>query len=286
MGARVELLSGLGRLAATTELLQRTRRSDADIGVWDAFDVQWWWRRPRRSDDLVLPVWFDDAGPCGAVVLTDWGDRWQADALVAPGGAVELSTVWAALVDTADRTGAAVWEVLAREDDAELLAHLAGSGFVPTDDRSGIAWMSPEDRAAVAPPPPGFVITDRAARPDRPHPLVVRNGGEVERRLRQCSLYDPTLDLAVDAPDGRPAGYAVFWSDPLTGVGMLEPMRVEDEFHRRGLARALLTEGLDRVVRKGARRLKVGFDGEAGRRLYEGAGFRVTGMVRGYRRSG
>ena len=81
----------------------------------------------------------------------------------------------------------------------------------------------------------------------------------VEPRLRQCSLYDPTLDLAVEDADGRVAGYALFWFDHTTLVGLLEPMRVEDEYQRRGLARMLLTNGLDRLARKGARRLKVGF---------------------------
>lgn len=35
-----------------------------------------------------------------------------------------------------------------------------------------------------------------------------RSGEGVEGRLRQCPLYDPTLDLAVEAADGRPkVGY-------------------------------------------------------------------------------
>ena len=102
----------------------------------------------------------------------------------------------------------------------------------------------------------------------------------VESRLRQCSLYDPTLDLAVEDADGRVAGYALFWFDPTTLVGLLEPMRVEDEYQRRGLARMLLTNGLDRLARKGARRLKVGFEADAARNLYLGAGFVQTSVDR------
>ena len=101
-----------------------------------------------------------------------------------------------------------------------------------------------------------------------------RSGGEVETRLRQCSLYDPALDLAVRDAEGRAAGYALFWLDPVTEVGLLEPMRVEDEYQRRGLARALLTEGLERLAQRGARRLKVGYATEIARALYVGAGFR------------
>jgi len=42
----------------------------------------------------------------------------------------------------------------------------------------------------------------------------------------------------------------------------------------------LLTDGLDRLVRKGARRLKVGFETVAARNLYLGAGFVQTSVDR------
>lgn len=285
MTTQIQALTGRDRLEATTTVLQRTRVADPDSGVWDAADVQWWWRRPRPSDEVPLPVWSDDDGPCAAVTLTAWGDKWQIDALAVPGADVALPEVWTAAVAAMHGIEPAEgWEVLAREDDEELLGLLAASGFLPTDERSGTTWMGADERAPVTPPPPGYVVADRASTPARTHPLAARNGPDVEARLQECSLYDPTLDLAVDAADGQPAGYALFWFDPVTGVGMLEPMRVEDDHQRRGLARALLTEGLERLVAKGARRLKVGFDGEPGQRLYEGAGFRVTSMTRSYRR--
>jgi len=110
--------------------------------------------------------------------------------------------------------------------------------------------------------------------------MIARNGELVEPRLRQCSLYDPTLDLAVEDTDGRVAGYALFWFDHTTRVGLLEPMRVDDEYQRRGLAGMLLTNGLERLARKGAGRLKVGFETDAARNLYLGAGFVQTSIDR------
>jgi ribosomal protein S18 acetylase RimI-like enzyme len=113
-----------------------------------------------------------------------------------------------------------------------------------------------------------------------------RSGEAVETRLRQCSLYDPSLDLAVQCADGQAAGYALFWFDPVTRVGLVEPMRVEDMYQRRGLARAMLTAGLDRLAKRGARRLKVGYATDAARALYVGAGFRVTTTTTTYSRRG
>jgi predicted N-acetyltransferase YhbS len=109
-----------------------------------------------------------------------------------------------------------------------------------------------------------------------------RSGEGVEARLRQCSLYDPALDLAVETAAGEAAGYALFWFDPVTKVGLVEPMRVENAYQRRGLARAMLTAGLDRLALRGASRLKVGYGSDVARRLYLGAGFRVTSTSRSY----
>jgi len=87
------------------------------------------------------------------------------------------------------------------------------------------------------------------------------------------------------AADGQIAGYALFWFDPVTRVGLVEPMRVEEAYQRRGLARAMLTAGLDRLAKRGARRLKVGYGTEIARRLYVGAGFRVTSTEHSWTRS-
>jgi predicted N-acetyltransferase YhbS len=104
----------------------------------------------------------------------------------------------------------------------------------------------------------------------------------VERRLRECSLYDPGLDLAVRGPDGDVAGYALFWADRRTGVGLVEPMRVEDEHAGRGVAGALLRAGLDGLAARGCRRLKVSHvvGNLPAQRLYRGAGFRTQSRVR------
>jgi GNAT superfamily N-acetyltransferase len=274
---RRELLRGLERLDATTTVLHRARVADPLGGMWEAADVQWWWRRPRATDELALPVWFDDAGPVAAAGLTAWDDAWQADAFAVP-STVDEEDVWAATMDAAAEHRGQALELLVRED-APLVGLAIEHGFTMTDEVSGTAWMDADRRPAVV-AVDGFTIVDRVTRADRPHPMIARNGAGVAARLRQCSLYDPALDLAVEDADGRVAGYALFWLDPTTLVGLLEPMRVEDEYQRRGLARMLLTTGLDRLARAGARRLKVGFGTDAARDLYLGAGFVQTSIDR------
>jgi GNAT superfamily N-acetyltransferase len=247
--------------------------------MWQAADVQWWWRRPRVTDDLALPVWFDDSGPVAAAGLTAWDDVWQVDAFAVP-SIVDIEEVWVATLEAAAAHGGDVaLEMLVHEDHERRIALALQSDFTLTDELSGTTWMDATDRPPVE-HVDGFSIVDRGVRADRPHPMIARNGEAVEARLRQCSLYDPALDLAVEDAHGNVAGYALFWFDPITRAGLLEPMRVEDEYQRRGLGRMLLTHGLDRLVRKGAQRLSVGFSADPGRGLYLGAGFVQTSVDR------
>jgi hypothetical protein len=78
--------------------------------------------------------------------------------------------------------------------------------------------------------------------------MARRNGAQVAERLARCSLYRPELDLMVEAPDGGVAGYGLFWADPVTGVGLVEPMRTEDAHQRLGSGRHVLTSGLVRLA--------------------------------------
>ena len=281
MAVRRELLSGLARLDATSIVLQRARLADPLGGMWEASDVQWWWRRPRASDELALPVWYDEFGPVAAAGLSTWEGAWQCDVFTTK-SIVSEREVWAATFEAAAAQPAL--QMLVREDDASLVELALESGFEVTDEVSGTAWMDAERHPPLA-RVEGFEVVDRGARAHRPNPMIARNGERVEQRLQQCSLYDPTLDLDVEDAHGNVAGYALFWFDPTTRVGLLEPMRVNDDYQRRGLARVLLTNGLDRLARKGAHRLKVGFGTDAARELYLGAGFVQTSVDRMLTRS-
>jgi predicted N-acetyltransferase YhbS len=279
MVVRRQLLRGLERLQATTTVLQRARLAEPLGGMWEAADVQWWWRRPRTTDELALPVWFDEVGPVAAAGLTAWDDAWEVDVFAVP-SIVDEEEVWAATLGAAATAHAGeALRVLACGDDAPVAALALESGFEMTDELSGTSWMEADRRPPVT-QADEYAIVDRATRADRPHPMIARNGALVEQRLRQCSLYDPTLDLVVEDGEGRVAGYALFWFDDTTRVGLLEPMRVEDDSQRRGLGRMLLTQGLDLLARKGVRRFKVGFETDAARALYLGSGFVQTSVDR------
>jgi GNAT superfamily N-acetyltransferase len=285
---RQEMLSGLERLQAVTEVLHRVRLSDPRAGVWEAADLQWWWRKPRASDGVATPVWFDDAGqPFAAAVLTWWPAAWWLDLIRVPGLPLSLDDLAGpALAELERLPDAPAIEALVLAEDTELRAWFAGQGFTVVEE-AWSGWMPVADRPAMRALPPGYHLVDRVVRgadiaPE--HPMVGRNGPAVETRLRQTSLYNPHLDLAVLAPDGSVAGYALFWHDPVTGIGMVEPVRVMDAHSGRGIGYAMISAGLDRLARAGATRLKIGWESDRAGELYTRLGFTDVDTVLTYRR--
>lgn len=260
------VLSGLEYLRLGTELLQQMRLDSPTGGVWEAADLQWWARQERVTDRRGQLFWLDEHGrPLGAVLTTAFRDTIQCDVLARRQSDLGLARhVWQAAiarVDDLEKETGEPAEFPVRPDDAIGIAALTAADFSPEDGAGVIAsWLAAEDRPPITPLIDGYRLVSRADAPDRPYHLVPRNGPGVERRLRQCSLYQPDLDLAVIAPDGQTAGYGLFWPDSTTGVGLVEPMRTETGHERRGVASHLLAVGLDRLAANGCRRLKVAND--------------------------
>jgi ribosomal protein S18 acetylase RimI-like enzyme len=276
--------AGREALMLATTLLQRARRADPHSGLWEAADVQWSWRSPRRSDEVEKLFWTDDEGPVAGVLLTSWtDDAWQCDPVIVPRApGPEPGVVWTRALEHAAKHSANGFDVPVSDDDRTFTELAQRSGLTP-GEQDITAWMDAADRPAMPEPSEGFVLVDRTQRRDAPHPMRHRNGDSVAQRLDQCPLYDPALDLAVETADGRVAGYSLFWFDPTTKVGLVEPIRVNDEFQRRGVARAMLSAGIDRLVTRGAQRVKVAYETGAAAGLYEGVGFRRTSTATWYR---
>lgn len=90
--------------------------------------------------------------------------------------------------------------------------------------------------------------------------------------------YRRDLDVVAVQADGVVASYANCWLDPVNRIGDFGPVGTRPASRRRGLARAVLLEGLRRMKAAGMDRacVSTGVSNTAARRLYESVGFRVV----------
>jgi mycothiol synthase len=97
---------------------------------------------------------------------------------------------------------------------------------------------------------------------------------ETVRVLQRAPTYRQDLDLVVVAPEGTFAAYCVVWFGEANRLGWFEPVGTHPAHRRRGLAKAMMCEGLRRLRALGATVACVGCGtDEAANRLYESAGF-------------
>jgi mycothiol synthase len=95
-------------------------------------------------------------------------------------------------------------------------------------------------------------------------------------------------ELIVVAPDGRFAAFLVYWLDPVSKSGLFEPVGCHSDFQRRGLTKALMYEGMRRMVEQGMTTAIVlheaPTENPASTALYRSVGFRTKYSSHAYRR--
>ena len=269
---RIAEHSGLESLTEATTLLQRARNEHPIEGLWEAADMQWWWRSARTTDPQPMPFWYDDRGPVATARLTQWSSALWLDPVVLP-------SVKDALLQEVVERGLALadgqgLEMLVDDEDQQLRGLLAASGF-EGEGGDVTGWMDAVAAPDVSPLADGYRLTSRAENASSPHHFTRRGGPDAETRLRQTSLYRADLDLFIVDDTDEAVAYGLFWPDPVTGVGLVEPMRTEDPHQGKGLARHIITAGIRKLVAEGSRRIKINWEGdnEPAARLYTSVGF-------------
>ncbi len=174
------------------------------------------------------------------------------------------------------RTGRPVLVVVAQDADTMRTALLAGRGYERMAD-----WQEcPRARdlslpIPAAPLPMGYTIramlpTDddarkrneaswRAFHPDEPADTGF--DGSSYRHIACEPLYRRDLDLVAEAPDGEIASFATVWYDDALRVCTFEPVGTAPAHQRKGLAKAVLAEGMRRAWAMGAQTASVGGGG-------------------------
>ncbi len=197
--------------------------------LWFANDalVGFVWPEPEFLDLIVHP-----AHAAATTELLDWGEDWQRT-----NGHTEVG-------------------VRALDSDTAYAELLRERGYAPGDE--AFSWYGVREltSAPAAPTlPPGYAIRD-SVDPDVLEELhrVAGAGRPVRayRVVQAAAAYRADLDLVAVAADGTPVAFALTWFDEANAFGVFEPVGCSPDHRRRGLASALMTEGLRRLHALGA----------------------------------
>ena len=109
----------------------------------------------------------------------------------------------------------------------------------------------------------------RAFHPDEPDENY--EGWDWYLNIQRQPLYRRDLDIVAVAPNGEIAAFCTIWYDDFTRTAIYEPVGTVPEHQRKGLARAILTEGLHRLKRMGAVTAFVDGYSQAANALYDSA---------------
>ena len=200
-------------------------------------------------------------------------------------------------------SGRPSWFVMVFASQTDRIRDLEEVGFASQANAGEDSWSKVlMQRSAQIPVadyalPAGFIIRPLAGENEveayvQLHRTVFESKNmtaEWRTRTLRRPEYLSDLDLVAVAPDGRLAAFCVCWlnnNSEEKPSGQIEPLGVHEDFHKLGLGRAILSEGLRRLYLCGADRIYVETDKyrNAALELYEAVGFRLIQDVLVYRK--
>ena len=267
------------------QALLRVGRRLADATTsWSPGDLEWW----IASDDPAIDwseritLWSLPDASERVIAWTWWTPPDEFDWFVDP--ALDTPELRAAIIDGLDRPSSTLWTTATHD---AVVAQLHGLGYERSGD--GFIDMARGLDADDGPPlrlPAGFTVRPVELPADLDERVRVHRAAfapskmTVEKHLRVTAMptYRPDLDLVCVAPDGTLASYCIAWFDQESGTVEFEPVGTDPAFQRRGLASAVMTEGMRRAAQLGAGVALVtshgGEKGVGGTALYRSLGFR------------
>ena len=133
---------------------------------------------------------------------------------------------------------------MAFDEDVRRVAFLNANGYRPTQH------FMPDyrrDLSVPIPPPklPAGMRLRHATEADLEERVAVHRASwlrstwsmETYLKIRASEVYDPELDIVLEADDGTFAAYCICWADPIAGVGSYEPVGTRPEWRGKGVGR-------------------------------------------------
>jgi mycothiol synthase len=255
-----------------------------------------WGRAITNDPDLMSKVqlWFDHTG---ALAAFTWPGTNQVDIMIQPGHRhLEATILQQAEANQRQRVTPGgeplTFTCWSHDVDHERNTLLHTLGYTRGSHYFRFHTLPLHHQPAPPTLPPGYTLRHVAGEADLEARVAVHRAAfhpsrmtvEKHRKVMASPTYRADLDLVVVAPDGTFAAYTIVWFDAANRMGIFEPVGCHPDHQRRGLASAVMIEGLRRLHELGATVAHVnsGPDESAGAHLYPTLGFTVIGRTYGW----
>ena len=266
-------------LEKVTEAMTAFRQDDKYAGLYDAGDLNWWWRDGDYREPGKQMFWEDEEKVLAFGLLSTDYRAFDYEFLPSLGDGHEVvGEMFRWGLDGLKRMASdgGTRSVFVRDSHGTLRALAEQAGFA-LSGKAMVQTMLELSPPALLEPPAGYSVRSLRGEDlvDGGTPVLHQRAAAL-KKVRETPLYRQDLHLVVQAPDGRLAAECIVWLDAVNKIGVFEPVRTHPDFYRRGLGKLMLSEGLRRMQKHGATLAKVCHDRDnpAAERLYKSLGFR------------
>lgn len=271
-------------LQRATRFLEHCRNADPLGGMWDVGDIQWWWRDggyENPATQLFLET--EDGREAHAMILLS--QKYATfDYEILPGSeetksgleAFNIGLQWLETLETSNQEANNItFFVNEKHGYFRQSAEARGYKLLPRG-HAQLALNLEGERLPERPPDSAIVVRSvEDSDIEEGHPPVIRTPPQNFDRILRGPLYRRCQHLIAVNSDNQVMAECIFWIDRRNAIGMFEPVETKPGFRRRGAARALLVEGLNRMNAIGVRIAKVSHytDNDPAGSLYRSIGF-------------
>lgn len=265
------------------ELLIETFASAGPPDYCSVGDLDWWRHTTGETADAVVNarLWFVEPH---RLIGFAWPGRGQVDLVVHPLYRThKLENDMLAWAEHEWRGPDGTLITWAYEGDQKRVATLRKRGYACTTTALSYNFRELMQPLPVPVLPPGYTLRNVCGEADVEQRVAVHRNAFAPSRMTvtkyravmAAPTYRSDLDLVVVAPNGCFAAFCIVWYDAENQHGIFEPVGCHVTHRQRGLGKALMLEGLRRLVALGARTASVNSHHGAfpANRLYQSMGF-------------
>ncbi len=268
------------------ELLARSWAADDPRAQMHIGDLYWVLRATPDGDRLSdTRVWPQADGSLAAFAWLD--PPALGDAIIDPAEPQLLDEALGWFEDQYRERGSRSITVIVVDGDAPRLEALVRRGYAPGGGGNTRLWRRLMVEPAASVVPPGFSLDYVLTAEDVERRIFVESDSfgdatltaDTWRMVQRLPTYRAELDLIAIAPDGTGASACTCWYDDATRCGEFEAVGTAQVHRRRGVGKAVITEGLRRLHELGATTAVVFTQNtnDAAIALYQSCGFEIVG---------